>query len=119
MRQIEMAIQFVLKLLFSKQQLDDEFILEARADSGELLAALKRMTQNGALGEAEDLLFDNLEPGNLNSLRVALVFYSELNACSDDFLEQHDFSRAEVASGLRDAAAVFGVDAPGLFYDEY
>ncbi len=39
-----------------------------------------------------------------------MLFYSYLNNKSDEYLEEHDFSRDEVKSGLKDITKRYGVD---------
>ena len=56
----------------------------------------------------EKLESEGAEPGDLENLKLALVFYSYLNGKDNDFLESHDFSREEVAEGIQDAMKLYG-----------
>ena len=58
--------------------------------------ALMRMVDAGEINEAENILTDQLEPGDPEYLQIALMFYDRLNQESDEFLENHDFSKQEV-----------------------
>ncbi|HML45163.1 MAG TPA: DUF6483 family protein [Clostridia bacterium] len=60
--------------------------------------------------EAENLLFESVESGNLRHLAIALDFYARLSALSDSVLTSHSFSREETYQGLQDIARRFGVD---------
>ena len=62
---------------------------------------LMRMVDAGEINEAENLLTDRLEPGDPDSLQIALMFYDRLNQESDEFLEEHDFSKQEVLDGVK------------------
>lgn len=75
-----------------------------------LYGRLNALVRDGKLNEAEDLLFENMEPSNTRYLELAVDFYSRLNAMSDEQLEACDFSREEVNEGLHDAAALFKVN---------
>ena len=44
---------------------------------------------------------DELEPGDPEYLQIALMFYDRLNQESDEFLEEHDFSKQEVLDGVK------------------
>ncbi len=62
---------------------------------------LMRMVDAGEINEAENLLTDRLEPGDPEYLQIALMFYDRLNQESDEFLEEHDFSKQEVLDGVK------------------
>ncbi len=63
--------------------------------------ALMRMVDAGEINEAENILTDQLEPGDPEYLQIALMFYDRLNQESDEFLENHDFSKQEVLDGVK------------------
>ena len=42
---------------------------------------------------------------------MALLFYYYLNDRSDEFLEEHNYSRDEIKSGLCDIVARYGIDS--------
>ena len=50
--------------------------------------------------EAEDYLYENFKDGSKVWLILAFDFYQRLNEFSDAELEDNDFSRAEVLSGI-------------------
>ena len=58
------------------------------------------MVDTGKINEAKNRLYDLTGDTDVNSLEVALLFYSYLNDKTDDFLETNDFSRDEIKSGL-------------------
>lgn len=69
----------------------------------ELMAAIEA----GAVGEAEDRLFEIMTFKDPETLHVALLFYNALNTKDDDFLKKVDFPREEVQSGLQDVYRFF------------
>lgn len=42
------------------------------------------------------------------NLKVALAFYDLLNSKSNDFLEEHDYSREEVEEGIQRVMKLYG-----------
>lgn len=113
LRQIELLAQGVAKLLFKKEtsvQVFDNIIhQDGLISSSEYLRyMLQNMLQDGKINDAEDLLFETIqrEP-RPELLEVAVEFYQQLAQLSDEVLESHDFSREEIADGLREMTAIF------------
>ncbi len=116
MRQIEMIIQFLARLLYGSDSVAyEEYLDEEHITSDALFRAVNERLQQGRISDAEDLLFDQMNPSNPYELQVAIDFYERLNDLSDDELEQGDFSREEVEEGLRDVIHQFGVELPQNF----
>lgn len=64
---------------------------------------LKKLLHERRINEAENLLFETLEASPLPSYgRTALDFYREISTLSDEELAAADFSREEIADGLRE-----------------
>lgn len=113
MRQIQLLVQMLARLLFQKDAISYELPPEAaRTSDDTLYAELMRLIAAGNVCEAENRLFERIEPGNLNHMRIALAFYQELNGWSDAALEAAGFPREEIASGVSDAAARGGCFIP-------
>ena len=67
------------------------------------LISVKRLFFQGKLGEAEDILFSSIEKNKTkNSIFIAGEFYTLLMELSDEELEEKNFSREEVMSGIKD-----------------
>lgn len=115
MRQIEGLTRFLAKVLMQKDMGSADVIDEqGHLDPGNfLLYRLQGMVGKGAINEAEDLLFDAIkaEPRR-EYLKVAIDFYSLLQGMEDDALKAADFTRQEIAEGLRDVRAIYGADGP-------
>ena len=47
----------------------------------------------------------------MESLKTALLFYSHLNQLDNDFLEDHNYSREEIVSGVRDVLNRYHLDS--------
>ena len=48
--------------------------------------------------------------GSFDNLKIALLFYSDLNERSDTFLKEHDFSRDEIEFGMKEMVSRYGLD---------
>lgn len=116
MRLIEDLIRFVAMVLFGKKTFQYEIIDDMfAAKTDKLHADLRALVAQRRLGEAEDMLFDAIEPGQRDGAMVALDFYQTLNALSDDELEAADFSREEIKDGLKQITALYGINIEGIF----
>ena len=111
MRLVKELVRTVLKLLFN---IDTEAptteLLEDQADK-EVLDSLLDMVDAGSINQAENKLYDLLSPENMTGLEIALLFYSYLNDKEDHFLEEHDFSRDEIKTGLRTVITQYGLNS--------
>jgi len=73
-----------------------------------LLHMLQKYISEGKINEAENLLFSSIEQNSsMNKLKTALNFYSQLDEKSDEFLQEHDFSRQEIYDGLAYVAGIY------------
>ena len=110
MRMIKETVRTMLKLLFN---IDTESpsaeLLEDTADQ-QTLNQILHMADAGSINEAENKIYEITEDGQKADLKIALLVYSYLNEQSDEFLEEHNYSRDEIRSGLKDAAARYGID---------
>ena len=55
-----------------------------------------------------------VDPHNKSGLALAFDFYDRLNKMTDEELEQNDFSREEIDSGLRDVMKLYELSIPSL-----
>lgn len=111
MRQIKLMVAAIAKIVFHK----DVALYEPRDEAGQtetdkLHLYLGRLIDEGKLNDAEDLLFQSLDPGDSDALLLALDFYQRLNALSDEALGRMNFSRREIYDGLREVEAIYGLD---------
>ena len=110
MRLINEMVRALLKIIFNIDTASP--LAEVLKDSEEeqTLNELINMVDAGFFNEAENRLYDITEARKMKDLKVALLFYSYLNNKSDEYLEEHDFSRDEVKSGLIYISKRYGVD---------
>lgn len=103
MRQLQSWVQFVARILFHKDTVQYEIVDEQRLSQTDLFyQEILRLLQSGNICAAEDLLFAQFEPGNELHLQIALEFYQRLSLLDDESLEAGNFSREEIAQGLKD-----------------
>jgi len=110
-RLIKEMVRAILKLLFN---IDTESPTAELLETKEQKATLENllgMIDAGKINEAENKLWDLTGAADLNSLEIALLFYSYLNDKTDDFLQANDFSRDEIKLGLENVADSFGLSS--------
>ena len=106
MRQIEGLSRMLARVLFDRDMESEELHLDedvTLSGSDVLAYRLKKLLHERRINEAENLLFETLEASPLPSYgRTALDFYREISTLSDEELAAADFSREEIADGLRE-----------------
>ena len=110
MRVIREMVRMILKLIFN---IDTEKVTEDildRESEREKLHKLLELIENGKINDAENRLYELLDKGDSDSLKLALIFYSYLNEKEEDFLVINNFSREEIKLGLKDVTSKFGYD---------
>lgn len=110
MRLINELVRAVLKLLFNIDTDSPSAELLKDSEEEQTLNELIDMVDAGLINEAENRLYDITEDRNKKDLEAALLFYSYLNNQSDEYLEEHNFNREEVKSGLIDVLKRYGVE---------
>lgn len=104
LRQIREMVQAVMKMLFqvSASDLTPDVLEDAAAR--EISVNLNALIDEGNIDEAENQLYEITCDGNRQNLEIGLLFYYHLNGKDDDFLEEHNFSREEIMTGIQDLA---------------
>ena len=110
MRLIKEMVRTLLKLLFHiDMDSQTEELLKEREEK-ETLNVLLELADEGEINEAENRLYDLISEGDMSALETALLFYSYLNDKTDEFLEENNFSRDEIISGLRNVVSRYGLN---------
>jgi len=110
MRKIEEWISMILEFVFKiDKNSSPEKLLKLEA-SKEILKDLKLKIDNGNINEAEDALFEMLKYKTQDSLLTGLLFYSYLNEKDSKFLNEHDFERDEIKTGIKDLLNEFNMN---------
>ena len=104
-------VSTLLKLIFNIELgKNDERAFNSQ-EMKEKFEELKKLIDDGSINNAENTLLEELEPENMEYLKMALMFYYTLNDKDGDFLDNHDFSKSEIADGLRYVAGVYGYES--------
>ena len=104
-------VSTLLKLIFNIELgKNDERAFNSQ-EMKEKFEELKKLIDDGSINNAENTLLEELEPENMEYLKMALMFYYTLNDKDGDFLDNHDFSKSEISDGLRYVAGVYGYES--------
>jgi len=110
MRQIKGIADAIAAIIFRKTDVSYEIQDEAsHTETDMLYLRINELLDNGNINEAENLLFEMIDPSDTNYLLVALDFYKRLNEKSDSELERCGFSRSEIEDGLAEVVSKFGI----------
>lgn len=109
MRTIHELVRTLLKLLFQADEDRCEDMLEQ--EDKQRYQQLMKKINDGDINGAENELLDGLDPGRIEDLRLALLFYERLNQKEDTFLQENDYSRDEVEEGIAAVMRTYGYDS--------
>ncbi|MCZ7409086.1 MULTISPECIES: DUF6483 family protein [Parvimonas] len=110
MRKIEEWISMILEFVFKIDKNSSPEKLLKLEESKEVLKDLKSKIDIGNINEAEDSLFEMLKHKTQDSLLISLLFYSYLNEKDSKFLNEHDFERDEIKTGIKDLLNEFNMN---------
>lgn len=112
-QQIEVMVKYIAETVLGKKKKDYNITAEKFYESNDLgddTMYLNHLVDSGEINFAENLLFDKIEKHKtVDLLETGLSFYIYLNSKSDDFLEEHNFSRQEIIDGLNDLQKEYGM----------
>lgn len=109
MRLIKELVSTILKLLFhiDTKSPTSELIEDEKEKAA--LESLLDMVDEGAICEAENIIFEMIDVEDRKRLELILLFYSYLNDKSDAFLEENNFSRGELQDNLKYILTQYGL----------
>ena len=110
MRKIEEWISMILEFVFKIDKNSSPEKLLKLEESKEILKDLKSKIDIGNINEAEDSLFEMLKHKTQDSLLIGLLFYSYLNEKDSKFLNEHNFERDEIKTGIKDLLNEFNMN---------
>lgn len=120
MRLIKEMVRAILKLLFNIDTESPTVELLENKEKRKTLESLLDMVDAGKINEAENRLYDFIRDSNIHDLQIALLFYSYLNDKTDAFLEENNFCREEIKSGIENVADKFGLhDISKMFLTDF
>lgn len=110
MRKIEEWISMILEFVFKIDKNSSPEKLLKLEESKEVLKDLKSKIDIGNINEAEDSIFEMLKHKTQDSLLIGLLFYSYLNEKDSKFLNEHNFERDEIKTGIKDLLNEFNMN---------
>lgn len=111
MRMIKQMIKALMNFLLGKDNTAYELPIEEHdASSDGFYYSLIDLADKGKINEAENLLSKSINYGDKWSIHSAIAFYGYLNELDDEFLKAHDYSRDEIAMGLKEVAKYMGLE---------
>lgn len=112
LRMIKDLTKSIAHLILGKSEIEYELPKESeysRVDT--LYVKLIELVNLGQINEAEDLLFDEINPSDMRQFEMAMSFYLYLNDFGDDYLEKNNYSRDEITEGIRSICKEYGVSS--------
>ena len=119
LRLIKEMVRTVLKLVFNLALKDDDpvSVVFESENAEKMLYLLTDLADLGFIDDAENQLYDFTQNSkDMEALKVALLFYSHLNQMDNEFLEDHDYSRDEVVSGVKDVLERYHLDSMSALF---
>lgn len=115
MRLIHDILRALMKVIFHKDIDGGEELSFRDEESGKLYLELEGLIHKLELGQAQNLLQSRLDNNNLESLKVALLFYDKLNQLDDETLVQQGITREDLEEQVRRVMDIFGYGEFGDF----
>ena len=112
LRMIKDLTKSIAHLILGKSEIEYELPKESeysRVDT--LYVKLIELVNLGQINEAEDLLFEEINPSDMRQFEMAMSFYLYLNDFGDDYLEKNNYSRDEITEGIRSICKEYGVSS--------
>ena len=107
MRIVHELVRMLIRLVFNKD-IDRDGEEAVPLEVLEKYIKLISMIDDGQINEAENLFLDGLEADSRAYFELTLMFYEKLNGKTDEFLEEHDYSREEVTDGIKYVVDFYG-----------
>ena len=102
MRMIKEMVRVLFSLAFGKKYVSVELEKENKYEvSGKTLKNFLDMIELGKINEAENILLENIDYTNKNEVMAAALFYQNLSEKDNKFLEDNNYTKEEVLSGLK------------------
>ena len=112
LRMIKDLTKSIAHLILGKAEI--EYVLPEDSQYSKvdfLYVKLIELVNLGQINEAEDLLFDEINPSDMRQFEMAMSFYLYLNDFGDDYLERNNYSRDEITEGIKSICEEYGVSS--------
>lgn len=109
MRMIKEMVRVVFSLMFGKQYKSVELPEENKYEvSGKNLEEFKGLVDRGLINEAENILLENMDYAEKESILAAMLFYQYVSEKEEAFLIAHNYSKEEALDGIKRLAQKAG-----------
>ena len=109
MRMIKQVIRALFSIILGKEYTLVEMPQENKYEvSGKAMEEYLKMIDEGMINEAENDILQDVNYSNKQDIVALVQFYEYIGDKDEAFLEEHDYSRAEVLDGLRRVAKESG-----------
>ena len=113
MKQIELMVDFVAKIIFKKDNKEINIYDESKStEIHRLYEKLINLINQNKFDEAENLLFENVNSDDYDYLRIAINFYDKINKLKDEDLDKGNFTREEIKMGIEDILRLYNISLP-------
>lgn len=116
MRLIHEITRTLIKLIFNIDEEKNEEIMIQTGGLGEKYDPLLELLKQGKINEAENLLYEELDPANKEYLKIGLLFYEQLSRLSPEVLESSDYTSEEIKEGIQHLLSLYGYENMGEIY---
>ena len=112
LRMIKDLTKSIAHLILGKAEIEYELPEDKQYTKVDFLyVKLIELVNLGQINEAEDLLFDEINPSDMRQFEMAMSFYLYLNDFGDDYLERNNYSRDEITEGIKSICEEYGVSS--------
>ena len=112
LRMIKDLTKSIAHLILGKAEIEYELPEDNQYSKVDILyVKLIELVNLGQINEAEDLLFDEINPSDMRQFEMAMSFYLYLNDFGDDYLERNNYSRDEITEGIKSICEEYGVSS--------
>lgn len=112
MRIIHEMVRTIIKIIFNI----DEKKEETQISNGQIEEKRRRLyglADSGAINEAENQLFEEMDASDLDYLLLGMLFFDYINDFSDEVLEKAGYTREEIRSGIETLLIEYGYEGLG------
>lgn len=109
MRMIKQVIRALFSVILGREYTAVEMPHENKYEvSGREIDEYLKMIDEGMINEAENDILQDVDYSNKQDIAALAQFYEYIGDKDEEFLEEHDYSRAEVLDGLKRVAEEAG-----------
>lgn len=116
MRLIHEITRMLIKLVFNIDEEKSEEVIVETSGLGEKYDPLLELLNQGKINEAENLLYEELDPADKEYLKIGLLFYEQLSRLSPEVLEASDYTGEEIKQGIQHLLSLYGYENIGEIY---